>query len=127
LGHDHPGSLGPLDRWVTGSSLDHYVPFGYLILDAYLYIGDGVTIHASELFDASRAAYMLETCRIMAYKVRGEKLVCYFQVPWPPKTSSSTRRAMALFSSDIERLLLSPSTPGELLLLRQWHYDDGRT
>ena len=59
----------------------HYVPFGYLILDAHLYIGEGVTIHASEFFDAFRAAYILRTCRIMAYKVRGEKLVCYFQVP----------------------------------------------
>ena len=59
----------------------HHVPFGYLVLDAHLYIGEGVTIHASELFDAFRATYILRTCRIMAYKVRGEKLVCYFQVP----------------------------------------------
>ena len=59
----------------------HHVPFGYLILDAHLYIRESVAKHASEFFDAFRAAYILRTCRIMAYKVRGEKLVCYFQVP----------------------------------------------
>jgi hypothetical protein len=59
----------------------HFISFGYLILDAKMYIGEGAAKHTSESFDAFRAACILWACRIMAYVVRGEKLVCYVQVP----------------------------------------------
>src|SRR5829696_1112213 len=74
----HQFALVSATRYPAGH---HHVPFGYLSLDAQLYIRESVAKHASEFFDAFRAAYILRTCRIMAYKVRGEKLVCYFQVP----------------------------------------------
>jgi hypothetical protein len=46
-----------------------------------MYIGEGAAKHTSESFDAFRAARIYWACRIMAYVLRGEKLVCYVQVP----------------------------------------------
>src|SRR5215203_470900 len=74
----HQFALVSATRYPAGH---HHVPFGYLILDAQLYIREGVAKHVSEFFDAFRAAYILRTCRIMAYKVRGENLVRDVQVP----------------------------------------------
>src|SRR5215216_2823568 len=74
----HQFALVSATRYPAGH---HHVPFGYLSLDAQLYIREGVAKHVSEFFDAFRAAYILRTCRIMAYKVRGENLVRDVQVP----------------------------------------------
>jgi hypothetical protein len=46
-----------------------------------MYIGEGAAKHTSETFDAFRAPCIYWACRIMAYVLRGEKLVCYVQVP----------------------------------------------
>src|SRR5215211_5369430 len=77
----------------------HHIPFGYLILDAVSIIRESVAIHASQFFGAFRAAYILGTCRIMVYIVRGVKLVCRVQVPLaaPNLRKRPSRDGLVLF------------------------------
>ncbi len=86
-----PHKLNPLTAWgdvhqvalVSSAhrpATYHRVPFGYLVLYGYLYVGEGTEYHVVILFSALNTVYVLGHGRVVVDVVRSVNLVHHVHV-----------------------------------------------